>query len=152
MAISAHDLQYLRRCVELARTALDDGDEPFGSVLVDETGRTVFEDRNRVAGGDATAHPEFAIARWAVHHLTPDQRRAATVYTSGEHCPMCAAAIGFARVRRLYYAAPDPKGGGVDHGPRVYAHPTCHHRPEVYGGIGEVEAAALLRGFFRERR
>ncbi|MHA3021429.1 nucleoside deaminase [Mycobacterium sp. BMJ-28] len=104
MAISAQDLEYLRRCLELARTALEDGDEPFGSVLVDQTGRTVFEDRNRVAGGDATQHPEFAIARWAVHNLTPDQRRVATVYTSGEHCPMCAAAHAWVGLGRIVYA------------------------------------------------
>lgn len=105
MAISAHDLDHLRRCVELAQVALDDGDEPFGSILVDETGRTVFEDRNRVKGGDSTQHPELAIARWAVEHLSPQQRRAATVYTSGEHCPMCAAAHAWVGLGRIVYAA-----------------------------------------------
>lgn len=105
MSISARDLEYLRRCVELAGSALDDGDEPFGSLLVDATGRTRFEDRNRVAGGDATRHPEFAIARWAVEHLTPEERRAATVYTSGEHCPMCAAAHAWVGLGRIVYAA-----------------------------------------------
>ena len=105
MAISAHDLDHLRRCVELAQVALDDGDEPFGSILVDETGRTVFEDRNRVKGGDAIQHPELAIARWAVEHLSPQQRRAATVYTSGEHCPMCAAAHAWVGLGRIVYAA-----------------------------------------------
>ncbi|QNJ90757.1 nucleoside deaminase [Mycolicibacterium fluoranthenivorans] len=105
MAISARDLGCLRRCVELAAAALDDGDEPFGSILVDETGQTVFEDRNRVKDGDATQHPEFAIARWAVDHLTPEQRRAATVYTSGEHCPMCAAAHAWVGLGRIVYAA-----------------------------------------------
>lgn len=104
MAISDEDLRYLRRCVELARTALDLGDEPFGSILVDETGRTVFEDHNHVAGGDATQHPEFAIARWAVEHLTPAQRATATVYTSGEHCPMCSAAHAWVGLGRIVYA------------------------------------------------
>lgn len=105
VSISAQDLEYLRRCAELAESALDDGDEPFGSLLVDETGRTRFEDRNRVAGGDATQHPEFAIARWAVEHLTPEERRTATVYTSGEHCPMCAAAHAWVGLGRIVYAA-----------------------------------------------
>ncbi len=105
MAISAHDLDHLRRCVELAQVAFDDGDEPFGSILVDEAGHTVFEDRNRVKDGDATQHPEFAIARWAVEHLSPQQRRAATVYTSGEHCPMCAAAHAWVGLGRIVYAA-----------------------------------------------
>jgi hypothetical protein len=93
------DLAHLRRCVALARAALDAGDEPFGSVLVDGDGRVRFEDTNHVADGDATQHPEFAIARWAATHLTPDERTAATVYTSGEHCPMCAAAHAWVQLR-----------------------------------------------------
>ena len=92
MGISVEDLKYLRRCVELAREALEDGDEPFGSVLVSEAGEVLFEDRNRVKDGDETRHPEFEISRWSASHLTAEQRAAATVYTSGEHCPMCAAA------------------------------------------------------------
>jgi hypothetical protein len=88
MRISASDLVHLRRCVELAREALDDGDEPFGSVLVDDHGTVRFEDRNRVEDGDETRHPEFEIARWSASNLTPQERRTATVYTSGEHCPM----------------------------------------------------------------
>jgi len=104
VAISDADLRYLRRCVELAREALDDGDEPFGSVLVDHDGTTLFEDRNRVKDGDATQHPEFAIARWAAEHLTPDRRARATVYTSGEHCPMCAAAHAWVGLGRIVYA------------------------------------------------
>ncbi|TKJ20642.1 nucleoside deaminase [Blastococcus sp. CCUG 61487] len=99
------DRAHLRRCVALARAALDAGDEPFGSVLVDASGRVRFEDHNHVAGGDATRHPEFAIARWAAEHLTPDERAAATVYTSGEHCPMCAAAHGWVGLGRIVYAS-----------------------------------------------
>jgi tRNA(Arg) A34 adenosine deaminase TadA len=99
------DLAHLRRCVELARAALDAGDEPFGSVLVDDGGRVRFEDSNHVAGGDATQHPEFAIARWAAVHPTPDERAAATVYTSGEHCPMCAAAHAWVGLGRIVYAS-----------------------------------------------
>jgi len=99
------DLAHLRRCVALARAALDAGDEPFGSVLVDGDGLVRFEDTNHVAGGDATQHPEFAIARWAATHLTPDERAAATVYTSGEHCPMCAAAHAWVGLGRIVYAS-----------------------------------------------
>ena len=99
------DLAHLRRCVQLARTALEVGDEPFGSVLVDGDGLVRFEDHNHVAGGDATQHPEFAIARWAAEHLTPEQRAAATVYTSGEHCPMCAAAHAWVGLGRIVYAS-----------------------------------------------
>jgi tRNA(Arg) A34 adenosine deaminase TadA len=98
------DVRHLRRCVELAEQALAAGDEPFGSVLVDAAGAVRFEDHNRVAGGDRTRHPEFAIARWAAEHLTPDERSAATVYTSGEHCPMCAAAHAWVGLGRIVYA------------------------------------------------
>jgi tRNA(Arg) A34 adenosine deaminase TadA len=105
VAITDDDLERLRRCLELAREALDDGDEPFGSILVDGDGTTLYEDRNRVKGGDHTRHPEFAIARWAVENLTPDNRARATVYTSGEHCPMCAAGHAWVGLGRIVYAA-----------------------------------------------
>ena len=105
MAISDDDLERLRRCVELARVALDDGDEPFGSILVGGDGATLYEDRNRVKDGDHTRHPEFAIARWAVDNMTPDERARATVYTSGEHCPMCAAGHSWVGLGRIVYAA-----------------------------------------------
>lgn len=104
MAIDDHDLERLGRCVELAREALEDGDEPFGSILVDADGRIRFEDRNRVKDGDHTRHPEFAIARWAVEKLSPAERIDATVYTSGEHCPMCAAAHAWVGLGRIVYA------------------------------------------------
>ena len=100
------DLTHLRRCVELAREALDAGDEPFGSVLVDADGTALSEGRNRVVEtGDATQHPELELARWAAAHLTPDQRAGATVYTSGEHCAMCAAAHGWVGLGRIVYAS-----------------------------------------------
>jgi tRNA(Arg) A34 adenosine deaminase TadA len=98
------DLRHLRRCVDLAREALEDGDEPFGSLLVDEVGQVLFEDRNRVKRGDATRHPELEIARWAAQNLPPDRREATTVYTSGEHCPMCAAAHAWVGLGRIVYA------------------------------------------------
>ena len=103
--ISASDLKFLRRSVELAREAVLSGDEPFGSVLVSAQGKVLFEDHNRVADGDHTQHPEFAIARWAAANMTPDERRQATVYTSGEHCPMCAAAHGWVELGRIVYAS-----------------------------------------------
>ncbi|MFE0017416.1 nucleoside deaminase [Mesorhizobium sp. NPDC059054] len=99
------DLKHLRRCVDLARTALDTGDEPFGSILVSGAGDVLFEDHNHVAGGDHTQHPEFAIARWAANNMTPEERAVATVYTSGEHCPMCSAAHGWVGLGRIVYAS-----------------------------------------------
>lgn len=98
------DLVHLQRCVELAEEALRDGDEPFGSVLVSGDGRVLAEDRNRVSSGDRTRHPEFELARWAAANMTSEQRAAATVYTSGEHCPMCAAAHGWVGLNRIVYA------------------------------------------------
>jgi len=103
--ISEVDLKHLRRCVELAEMAFDKGDEPFGSVLVSQEGEVLFEDHNHVAGGDHTQHPEFAIARWAAENMTPEARSQATVYTSGEHCPMCAAAHGWVGLGRIVYAS-----------------------------------------------
>lgn len=102
--LSETDLRHLRRCIELATAALESGDEPFGSVLVGADGTVLAEDRNRVAAGDRTRHPEFALARWAAKHMSPEERRGATVYTSGEHCPMCAAAHGWVGLGRIVYA------------------------------------------------
>ncbi|WP_067543627.1 nucleoside deaminase [Nocardia crassostreae] len=99
------DLRHLERCIELATEALDAGDEPFGSLLVAADGAVLAEDRNRVAGGDHTQHPEFALARWAAQHLTPAERATATVYTSGEHCAMCSAAHAWVGLGRIVYAA-----------------------------------------------
>lgn len=96
---------FLQQCVDLAREALDSGDEPFGSVLVDSASEVLFTDRNRVAGGDHTRHPEFEIARWAAANMTPAERASAVVYTSGEHCPMCSAAHAWVGLGRIVYAA-----------------------------------------------
>lgn len=103
--VTETDLLHLRRCIELATEALEAGDEPFGSVLARADGTALAEDRNRTAGGDATRHPEFELARWAAANLTPEERAAATVYTSGEHCPMCAAAHGWVGLGRIVYVA-----------------------------------------------
>ncbi|MFI9769060.1 nucleoside deaminase [Streptomyces sp. NPDC052415] len=105
MAVKDSELPHLRRCVELAAEALDAGDEPFGSVLVGADGSVLAEDHNRVASGDRTRHPEFELARWSAAHLTPGERAAATVYTSGEHCPMCAAAHAWVGLGRIVYVA-----------------------------------------------
>ncbi|MFI8228876.1 nucleoside deaminase [Streptomyces sp. NPDC085900] len=105
MVVKDTELTHLRRCVELAAEALRAGDEPFGSVLVGGDGTVLAEDRNRVASGDRTRHPEFEPARWAAAHLTPEERAAATVYTSGEHCPMCAAAHAWVGLGRIVYVA-----------------------------------------------
>jgi tRNA(Arg) A34 adenosine deaminase TadA len=104
--ISETDLGHLRRCVELAREAVEAGDEPFGSVLVDAGGHVLAEDRNRInTTGDGTRHPEFTLARWAAENMAPEARASATVYTSGEHCPMCAAAHGWVGLGRIVYAS-----------------------------------------------
>ena len=105
MSLTQTDLDHLRHCVELAREALDDGDEPFGSVLVSGAGEVLYADRNRVKDGDQTRHPEFDIARWAGEHLPADERAGCTVYTSGEHCPMCSAAHAWVGLGRIVYAS-----------------------------------------------
>lgn len=104
-SITETDRTFLAQCVDYAREALEAGDEPFGSLLVDEQGQVRFADRNRVAEGDHTRHPEFAIARWAAENLNPSERAAATVYTSGEHCPMCSAAHAWVGLGRIVYAS-----------------------------------------------
>lgn len=103
--VTDQDRVHLRRCVELATEAADNGDQPFGSLLVDAGGVVLFEDRNRISSGDATRHPEFAIARWAAEHLAPEERTTCTVYTSGEHCAMCSAAHAMVGLGRIVYAA-----------------------------------------------
>ncbi|RCX17698.1 cytidine/deoxycytidylate deaminase-like protein [Fontibacillus phaseoli] len=104
--INDTDLRHLRRCIELAEAALEKGDEPFGSILVTASGEVLAEDHNHVAGGDHTQHPEFALARWAAQNMTLEERAQATVYTSGEHCPMCAAAHGWVGLGRIVLRAP----------------------------------------------
>ncbi|SDP32666.1 Cytidine and deoxycytidylate deaminase zinc-binding region [Klenkia soli] len=105
MSLTEVDRRHLARCVELAEEALDAGDEPFGSLLVGADGTVLAEDRNRVAGGDATRHPEFELARWAAENVPAAERPAATVYTSGEHCPMCSAAHAWVGLGRIVYAS-----------------------------------------------
>ncbi|BBK39826.1 tRNA-specific adenosine deaminase [Allostella sp. ATCC 35155] len=138
----------------LARAAAEAGEVPVGAVVVDTaSGAVIAAAHNRVeAERDPTAHAEILAIRAAGDRLGSPRLAGCDLYVTLEPCPMCAQAIAFARLRRLYFAAYDPKGGGVEHGPRIFTQPTCHHRPEIYGGIGEGEAAAMLRAFFARRR
>ena len=143
----------MKIALEEAAAAGARGEVPIGAVLVHGvSGRVLARAGNRVEElGDATAHAEMLVLRAGAD---PTQHRLADcdLYVTLEPCPMCAAAIALARVRRLYFGAYDPKGGGVEHGPRIFTQPTCHHRPEVVGGIEEGPAALLLRDFFAVRR
>lgn len=135
-----------------ANAAAAAGEVPVGAVIV-RAGAVVARARNRtLADRDPTAHAEMLAIRAAAGALGSERLTECDLYVTLEPCAMCAAAIAFARIRRLYYGAADPKGGAVDNGVRFFASPTCHHRPDVYAGIGESEAAALLREFFRARR
>ena len=127
---------------------------PVGAVIVDPVERRVIAaDGNRVIERrDPTAHAELLAIRAACRAADSERLEGLDMYVTLEPCPMCAQAISFARIRRLYFGAPDEKGGGVEHGPRIFAQRTCHHAPEVYGGMDESRAAALLRDFFRDRR
>ncbi|WP_407529527.1 nucleoside deaminase [Methylobacterium oryzisoli] len=135
-----------------AREAARQGEVPVGAAIVrDGAVLAVAANRPR-ALRDPTAHAEILAIRTACRALGDERLVGCDLYVTLEPCAMCAAAISFARIRRLYFAASDPKGGAVEHGPRFFTQPTCHHAPEVYGGLRESEAAALLREFFRDRR
>jgi tRNA(adenine34) deaminase len=138
--------------LEEARMAAAEGEVPVGCVIVRD-GAVISRGRNRtVADHDPTAHAEMLALRAAAAALGSERLTQCDIYVTLEPCTMCAGALSLARIRRLYYGAADPKGGAVDNGVRFFASPTCHHRPDVYGGIGEREAAALLREFFAGRR
>ncbi len=139
--------------LEEARLAAAAGEVPVGAVIVTADGSVIARARNRMGElRDPTAHAEILAIRAACQALGQMRLSDCDLYVTLEPCAMCAAAISFARIRRLYFGAADEKGGAVEHGSRFFSQATCHHRPDVYGGIGEVEAAALLRQFFRERR
>jgi tRNA(adenine34) deaminase len=126
---------------------------PVGAALVGPDGAVIAAAGNEVeARSDPTAHAEILVLRAGAAALGQKLLDGCDLYVTLEPCPMCAAAIALARIRRLYFGAYDPKSGGVEHGPRIFDQPTCHHRPEVYGGIDERRAGALLRAFFKERR
>ena len=143
----------MERALGEARAAAERGEVPVGAVIVGPDGTVLAAAGNRTeADRDPTAHAELLAIRAAAAGRGAPRLVDCDLYVTLEPCPMCAQAISFARLRRLYYGAADPKGGGVDHGPRIFSQPTCHHRPEIYGGIGEGEAAALLQAFFKARR
>ena len=142
----------MRRALALAADAAAEGEVPVGAVITlnDEI---VAETRNAMRGSfDPTAHAEVDAIRVAAAKLGNSRLDDCTLWVTLEPCAMCAAAISLARIKALRFGAEDPKGGGVVHGPRIFTQPTCHHRPDVLGGIGEAESAELLRGFFAERR
>ena len=129
------------------------GEVPVGAVVVAADGSVLASAGNRTRElNDPTAHAEMLALRAACAALQSERLTDADLYVTLEPCPMCATAISFARIRRLYFGASDPKGGGVEHGPRIFSQPSCHHAPEVYGAIEEMRAAALLRVFFSARR
>jgi tRNA(adenine34) deaminase len=142
----------MRLALAEAQAAAADGEVPVGAVVVRD-GTVVARARNRMrAARDPTAHAEMVALRAAAQALGTARLDGCDLWVTLEPCAMCAGAIALARIRRLYFAAPDPKGGAVLHGPRLFAQPTCHHAPEIYAGLGEGESADLLRTFFQARR
>ncbi|MEP9353999.1 nucleoside deaminase [Xanthobacter sp. KR7-65] len=143
---------FMQMALNEARAAAERGEVPIGAVLV-RGSEVIARDGNRTRElNDPTAHAEVLVIRAGGARLSAERLTQCDLYVTLEPCAMCAAAVSFARIRRLYFGAPDPKGGGVEHGPRFFSQPTCHHAPEVYGGIAERQAAEVLRTFFQERR
>ncbi len=144
---------WMALALKLAAQAAAAGEVPVGAVLIDGDGTLLASAHNQVeALGDPTAHAEMLVIRQAATGLGQKRLPEAELFVTLEPCPMCAQAISFARLRRVTYGAADPKGGGVEHGPRIFQQPTCHHRPEVRGGLEQERAGDLLRRFFRARR
>jgi tRNA(adenine34) deaminase len=144
--------KYMDDALALARAAAEAGEVPVGAIVVKD-GMIIGRGANRpLAGHDPTAHAEIIALREAALALGSDRLVGCDLWVTLEPCAMCAGAIAHARIARLYYGASDPKGGAVAHGPRLFEQPTVHHRPEVYGGIGEAEAGELLKSFFLSRR
>ena len=147
------NIGHMELALREARAAAERGEVPVGAVIVAPSGRAVASAGNRTRElNDPTAHAEILAIRAACQDIGSERLIGHDLYVTLEPCPMCAAAISFARVARLYYGAADPKGGGVEHGPRVFSHATCHHRPELYPGLSEDVSSDLLRSFFTERR
>ena len=143
----------MRKALQIAEAAQGGGDVPVGAVVVDATGALLGQGHNRrEADADPTAHAEILAIRAAAVAIGEPRLPDCDLYVTLEPCAMCAAAIGFARIRRVYYGAYDPKGGAIEHGPRWFQQPTCHHQPDIYGGIEEGRAGELLRDFFAARR
>ncbi len=152
--MAARKNDYMAQALAEAEAAAARGEAPIGAVLVaGEGGEVLARAGNRVEElADPTAHAEMLAIRAACAGRKAPRLPDCDLYVTLEPCAMCAQAISFARLRRLYFGAADPKGGGVEHGARIFTQPTCHHRPEVYGGIDETRAAELLKDFFRARR
>jgi tRNA(adenine34) deaminase len=143
---------FMSLALDEARTAGARGEVPVGCVIVRD-GAVVTRAGNRtLSDRDPTAHAEIIAIREAAASLGTERLEGCDLYVTLEPCAMCAGAVAFARIRRLYYGAADPKGGAVDNGVKFFASPSCHHRPELYGGLAEAEAGALLKEFFRQRR
>lgn len=150
---SPHVESHMQTALAEAQAAAERGEVPVGAAVIAADGTVLARAGNRTRElSDPTAHAEMLAIRAACARLGSERLMDADLYVTLEPCPMCATAISFARIRRLYFGAADPKGGGVEHGPRIFSQASCHHAPEVYGGIGETRAAALLRAFFAERR
>ena len=144
----------MAQAISEAELAAARGEVPVGAVIVDGARDIVIAARGNgiIEQRDPTAHAELLVIRDAAQTFDRERLTGCDLYVTLEPCPMCAQAIAFARIRRLYFAASDPKGGGVEHGARIFDQPTCHHRPEIYGGIDAERAGALLKDFFRGRR
>lgn len=144
---------YMELALAEARAAAARGEVPVGAVVVTTAGDVLAADGNRTRElVDPTAHAEVLVIRAACRRVGSERLGMADLYVTLEPCPMCAAALSFARIRRLYYGASDPKSGGVEHGSRVLHQPTCHHRPDIYSGLAAGAAGALLKAFFADRR
>jgi len=144
---------FMQAALAQARAAADRGEVPVGAIVVSPTGEVIGAAGNRTrADNDPTAHAEMLAIRAACTHLGAERLTGCALYVTLEPCPMCAGAIAAARIGRLYYGASDPKSGGVAQGARVFAHPQCHHSPEIFDGIAERESAALLTEFFAAKR
>lgn len=146
--------KYMDMALEEAIKAAERGEVPVGAIIVDgQTGRVITRASNRVKEDrDPSAHAELLAIRAACRQLNSERLTSCDLYVTLEPCPMCAQLISFARIRRLYFAADDEKGGGVENGPRIFHARSCHHRPEIYGGIGARAATKMLKDFFRSLR
>lgn len=145
--------RYMDLALKVACEAAAAGEVPIGAVLVAPTGAVVSAAGNRTLElKDPSAHAEILVIREGCRQHGSDRLPGFDLYVTLEPCPMCASIISFARICRLYYGASDPKGGGIEQGARIFSQPTCHHRPEIYSGLGDVEAARLLKTFFAARR
>jgi tRNA(adenine34) deaminase len=145
---------FMEDALHTAEMSAKRGEVPVGAIVVDtKTGRIVGKSGNQMVGRhDPTAHAEMLAIRAAANMVGSPRLVDCDLYVTLEPCPMCAAAISLARVRRLYFGAFDPKGGGVEYGPRIFDQPTCHHKPEIYGGVGEAQSSRLLKEFFASKR